>query len=198
MPEIEGIHSIIQKIRADAEDHAQEQYAQTMKSIDEEIKVENNRRLEELEKRKDSLRTHYDREFKRLLERISSRINREVLIYQKDLLDELFDMAVQKLRAASSLEFSQMFKSAVRGLNGDYTLQIGELSQGVLDSAALWEAERENNGLSIVLADEVIPGKSGFIIQDERVEYNCLFEDLIEDKKREQAAAAMYEVFLAG
>ena len=198
MPVIEGVHSIIQKIRADAEGHSGEKYSQITVSIDEEIRDENNRLLEELEKRKDSMKTHYEREYKGLLERFSSRITRELLIYEHDLLDELFDMAVRKLRAASAEEFSRMFKAAVQGLSGVFSLHIGELSQGLPGAESIKDAESANSGLSIVLAKGHIPGKSGFVLKDERIEYNCLFEDLVEDKKREQAAAIMYEVFLAG
>ena len=197
MASLLGIHTIIDKIHADAEDHSREQSEQVKEAFEEETAKESKSHRDELNKRKESLVKHLDLENKRQLERFGARLNRELLIYQHNLLNDIFEMAVHKLRGSSEQEFTGMFKSAVKGLSGNYTLFIGELSLGKLAAGAIDDAARENSGLMITLADEPIPNKSGFVFQDHSIEYNCLFEDLVEERKAEQGAAIMYEVFIS-
>jgi len=188
-----GIQAIIRKIQADAEQHSTERYTQIKENIDKEIKNENEFYLDDHNKRKDILKNHNELEYSRLLERLSSRLNREILTYQHSLIDEIFDMAVIKLREASEQEFSEMFKAAVKDLQGNFVALLGEFSKNKLNIDAIKEVT--NDGLRIFLSDEIVPGKSGFILRDDRVEYNCLFENLIDDKKNDQSAAVLKEVF---
>ena len=190
-----GIQSIIQKIHADAEGHVNERYEQIKRDIDEEIRVENEFYLEDYNKRCEILKNHNEHEHSRLLERLSSRMNREILTYQHSLTDEIFDMAVIKLREASEKEFLDMFAAVVGQLKGSFVLSMGELSKNKLDKNMVDKIVCGNEGLFIDLSNETVPNKSGFVLKDDRVEYNCLFEDLIEDKKNELSAAILKEVF---
>jgi len=185
-----GIQAIVHKINVDTEEHSNERREQMKRDIDAEINNDTAVYLNDLAKRREMLQKHNDHEYIRLFERMSSRLNRDILTYQHNLIDEIFDMAAEKLRDASKKEFTDMFNSAVKNLKGDFTLYLGELSIDKLD-----EAKIENAGINIILSDVVIPKKSGFVLRDDRVEYNCLFEDLIEDKKNGQSASILKEVF---
>ncbi|MCL2518185.1 MAG: hypothetical protein FWF15_06435 [Oscillospiraceae bacterium] len=189
-----GIQAIIHKINVDAEEHSNDHRGQMKEEIDEEINHDTAVYLGDLSKRSEMLKKHNEIQYMRLHERLSSRLNREILTYQRNLINEIFDKAISKLREASDKEFTDMFNSAVANLKGKYTLYLGELSKGKLDDAAIAVAI-ENAGADITLSGETIPKKSGFVLKDDRVEYNCLFEDLIEDKKNEQAALVLKEVF---
>jgi hypothetical protein len=190
-----GIHSIIQKIQTDAELHSGERYEQIKIDIDRLIESDNEFYTDDYNKRREVLRKHNEIEYSRLIERLHSRLNREILTYQHYLIDEIFNMAVSKLITISESEFSRIFISAVRGLKGKFTVHIGEFSKGKLNKETIRKAEMENEGLSIVLSDSVVPLKSGFILRDDRIENNCLFEDLIADIKNEQMATVLKEVF---
>ncbi|MCL2814764.1 MAG: hypothetical protein FWD23_09210 [Oscillospiraceae bacterium] len=191
----EGVHAIIQKIGIDSQEHSGDYRKQRKNSTDEKISRENAVFLEDLAKRREMLKKNNEREYARMSERLVSRLRREILTYQHNLIDEIFDMAVSKLKNASKEEFTDMFKAAVKGLKGSFVLYMGELSTGKLDMAEIVKTAKENGGMEIAASSEVIPQKSGFVLRDERVEYNCLFEDLIEDKKNTQAASVLKEVF---
>jgi len=190
-----GVQAIIMKIRDDAQQHSSERYSHIKNAIDSEIDAENAMRREESEKEHMVLRRHNEHEYARRLEYQRSRLNREMLEYQHDLAGEIFDMAVSKLRVVSNEEFAGMLKTAVKGLKGSFIMYLGELSEGKIDSRALDEAMRENAGLKIVLSSDTIPEKSGFVLIDDRVEYDHLFEDLVEDMKSERTAAIIKEIF---
>ena len=185
-----GIQAIVQKINVDAEEHSGGRRDQMKGEIDAEINNDTAVYLNDLAKRREMLQKHNEQEYIRLFERMSSRLNREILTYQHILIDEIFDMAVSKLRDASKKEFTDMFKAAIKNFKGDFILHLGELSKDKLDMA-----EIENGDINIILSGEFIPKKSGFVLRDDRVEYNCLFEDLIEDKKNGQSASILKEVF---
>jgi len=190
-----GIHAIIMKINEEAAQHGGERYAQIKNAIDQEIDGENALYREESGKQHEVLRKHNEHEYKRRLEYQRSRLNRELLVYQHELTDEIFDMAVVKLREVSDEEFTAMFKAAVKGMKGRYTLHLGALSAGKLDSSVLEAVMEENAGLDVYLSSVPIRHKSGFVLRDDRVEYDHLFEDLVEDMKSERAASIMKEVF---
>lgn len=190
-----GIQAIIMKINEDARHHGDERFMEIKGAIDKEVDGENALYNKEAEKQHEILRKHYEHEYARRLEYQRSRLNRELLEYQHELTDEVFDMAVLELRNASKDEFSEMFTAAVKGLNGEFTMLLGALSEGKLDSRVIEAAMEENDGLNITLSKTMIPRKSGFVLKDDRVEYDHLFEDLVEDIKSERTAGIMKELF---
>ena len=190
-----GIQAIVMKINEDADRHGSERCAQIKDAIDREIDGENSLYREETDKQREVLRKHNEYEYTRRLEYQRSRLNHELQMYQHELADEIFDIAVEKLRDASADEFSAMFKAAVAGLKGPFVMYLGALSVNKLDSRVLGDALGENVGLDLVLSSETIPFKSGFILRNERVEYDHLFEDLVEDMKGGQVATIMKDVF---
>ena len=183
------------KINEDADRDGGERFAQLKDAVDSEIGDENALYRGEHDKQREVLKKHNEHEYARRLEYQRSRLNRELLVYQHELTSEIFDIAVGKLRRVSNDEFATMFKAAVKGLKGSYVLRLGALSEGKLEGRAIEEAMGENIGLDIALSSEVIPHKSGFTLRDARVEYDHLFEDLVEDMKGEQVAAIMKDVF---
>ena len=190
----ESIRTIIQKIKSDAESYGDECYTQIKDDIDREISNENEAYREELDKRREMFIKHNEQEYAHQMERLENRMNREIIIYQHELIGEIFDATVKKLRNASAEEFFNMLKSAVGKLSGKYDLILGEFSKGKIDAEKIQEAIK-NSSIDVILRGEVVPHKSGFVLKNDRVEYNCLFEDLIEDKKSEQTAEILKEVF---
>ena len=191
----EGIQSIISHIDSDAVSHSFERLNHLKNATDREIERENAAFLSDLEQRKEILLAHHAAELRHRLERHSRRLNRDLLTYRRELLDEIFGMAVRELSEISADEYADIFRAATADLRGSYTLHIGELSQDKLSTDNVNEAVKSNNGLEIQVSRHHIPGRSGFVIRDDRVEYNYLFEDLIEDKKSEQSAMILKEVF---
>lgn len=190
-----GIQAIALKIKEDAEQHGSERYSLQKNAVDREIDGENAMYRDEADKQREVLRKHNEHEYARRLEYQRSRLNRELLIYQHELTSEIFDMTVTKLKDVAVEEFSIMFKAAVAGLKGSYTMHLGALSEGKLSGRALGEAMGENVGLDIALSSETIPNRSGFILRSDRVEYDHLFEDLVDDMKSRQMASLMKEIF---
>ena len=191
----EGISAIIRQIDSDATRHSGDRLDHMKAAIDREIERENALIRADIEQRRDILLTNSKHEMRHRLERYSRRLNRELLTYRRELLNELFDMAVRKLSSISEEEYSDVFLSAIKDLSGCFTLYIGEYSQDKLRTQTIENAVKALPGLEIKISPDVVAQKSGFVIMDSRVEYNYLFEDFIEDMKSEQAAKILKEVF---
>ena len=189
-----GIQAIINLMGEDAARDGAALLARAKGEIDRQIEKENALYLEEMNKRCDALARHYESEIERNQERLENRVTRELLLYQHELVEEIFALAAAKLRGISPEAFVGMFRAAAKGLKGNLTLYLGERSAGMIQPRDVEEATR-GTGLRIALGAETVPGKSGFLLADDRVEYNCLFEDLIEDKKEGQTASIIKEVF---
>ena len=191
----EGIQSIIKNIDSDAARHSGERLEQLNAATDREIARENEAFRAEMDQRRDMLLAHNEEELRHRLERHSRRLERALLTYRRELLDEIFDMAVRELRIISDKEYAEIFLTATRDLVGSFTLHIGEYSDGKIGPEIVEEAVRLSSGLDISISPVLIPGKSGFVIKDKRVEYDYLFEDMIEDIKSEKSALILREVF---
>ena len=190
-----GIQAIIMKISEDAHRHGSERFSQVKNAIDSEIDGENAVYGEEADKQREVFRKHSEHEYARRIEYQRSRLNRELLLYQHKLTDEIFDMAVAKLRDFAGDELTALFKSEVKWMTGGYTLHLGALSEGKINDNVLREAMEETEGLHITLSPERIPNKSGFALRNDAVEFNHIFEDLIEDVKKKETAPMMKELF---
>ena len=149
----------------------------------------------EYEKQRQLLQKQKDRELEEAVERRSSALNRELLNYLQQLYHEIFELAVEKLRAVSDEEFHSLLEHAIIDVRGDFVLYLGELTKDKLKTDDFARIVSAKEGLNMTLCPDTIPNKSGFLFADESIEYNCLFEDLMEEKKDEQAASILKEVF---
>jgi len=189
------VQHIVDRIITEAEQHSELRYDEITGSIRDRIESENQAQSDNLHKRRDLLLRHNEREYLRLLEQLESRFSRDRLAYEHSLVDEIFEDALVKLRESTNEEFYTMFSEAVRDLTGTYTLLPGRLSAGKINAADVERATSGNPELHITLGDTTIAAKSGFLLQNQFVEYNCLFEDLIEQLKSENSALIHMELF---
>ncbi|MDR0220713.1 MAG: hypothetical protein LBI54_04820 [Lachnospiraceae bacterium] len=191
----EGVQAIIQKIHIDAEQHSNERSMQIKNACDEAVSGENALFSDDYKMRREGLLAHNEHEYDVLRARLSNRFNRELSTYRHSLVNEIFERAEAKLLAATDEELAGMFLLLAENIMGDFTLYMGENSVGKISKETLNKAMEANLALRVTLDKSVIPHKSGFMLSDEWVEYNCLFEDIIENQKNEQASLLIKEVF---
>jgi len=191
----DSVKELIRKIGEDAGRHAAERYEQIKIEIDDEINGEDSVYAEETRKKRESLVSHYNREYARINERVQNRLHQEIIAYQNALIEEIFISALNKLKNISGDAFIRMVLDALKNVEGTFDLYIGELSENKIDRPRLAEAVKGLRSVIIRVMDETVPRKSGFLFKDDRVEYDCLFEDLIDEKLNEQSAEILREVF---
>jgi hypothetical protein len=191
----EGVQAIIQKIHIDAEQYSNERSAQIKGECDEAVNEENALFSDEYKMRREGLLAHNKHEYEVLLARLNNHANRELSTYRHSLVNEIFERAEAKLIVASDEELAGMFLLLAGEVMGDFTLYMGENSVGKISKETLNKAMETNLALRVTLDKSVIPHKSGFLLSDQWVEYNCLFEDIIENIRNEQASLLIKEVF---
>jgi hypothetical protein len=191
----EGVQAIIQKIHTDAEQHSNEQAELIRRECDEAIGEENALFSDEYKMRREGLLAQNEHEYTVLLARLHNRNNRELSTYRHSLVNEILEMTEAKLVAASNEELEGMFLLLAEDIMGDFTLNMGENSVGKISKETLTKAMEANLSLRVTLGRDVIPHKSGFLLCDQWVEYNCLFEDIVENLRNERASLLIKEVF---
>lgn len=187
-----GINAIIQKINEEAELHEQEKLAALAQKIDSDCERDIAAQTSDFERHRDILIRQKEHELSILLERKQHSLDREVLEYQRMLLDEIFDAAVLELRNIPKDQFISIFQSVTGGLSGEFDLILGQHSQGKLTKE---DTANTGSNLKITLQDTLYQGKSGFILTNDNVEYNCFFEDLADHYKERRSAAIIKDVF---
>ena len=186
---------IINKILDQARDDSVELKNKQRAGAEAVLKSQTEKYQHEYEKHQLLHKRHKEQELEDAIERRSSALNRELLNYLQQLYNEIFELAVAKLRAISEEEFAFLFEHAVADVRGDFTLYLGELTGDKLKPAVIERIVSGKDGLNMTLCPDTIPNKSGFMFADDFIEYNCLFEDLMKEKKDEQAASILKEVF---
>jgi len=190
-----GIQAITQKIHEDAQLYADKKFGQIKSDIDGAIAKENERHKTDFEKRCSQLKIHHKHEYEIHKDILESRINHEILKFKHELVNEIAEEAVRKLRSISCEEFKALFSRSVKGLQGSFELELGEYSEGKLTDNVINMICNENNGLRIAFNSNLTPKKSGFLFRNSTVEYNCFFEDIVEDIKNRRLSEVLKEVF---
>lgn len=191
----DNVLNIIQLIHSDFQLESNEIVEKAKEEAESLYNEEWNGYQQEYTKRKEKLQKHASSELEIIAERKAQRLHRELLTYKNELLNEIFNKAAEKLNNLGKEQFQDYFNSAIdtAKLSGTFKLFIGEHSKNKVDQNMLNNVE--NSELKLILQNTYIPNKGGFLINNEKVEYNFLFEDLLEDIKRTSGAKIAKEVF---
>ncbi|MGX7092678.1 V-type ATP synthase subunit E [Hutsoniella sourekii] len=133
-------------------------------------------------------------DFDRQLQQLQNKKRQASLASKQELLDVLFTEAVQSMNSMSS---DSQLKFIYQVLNkfkefpisvtfGQYTKDL--LSQEALDHLKI-------NFPNLNLIDDVIKHMGGFIVSQDRVDYNYIYENMIADARQKLASQLSQSIF---
>ena len=193
----QGLQEIITRIHQDAVDDSEAELRR-LTEADEAARLRERQIAEgDYEKHHESLLKQLQLEELRLMERLQGRFQREVLEYQQELVDGIFNSAGDKLRAMSPSVFAALLHTVLQDLQGSYRLRLGAMSAHMLDAEAVAAISAQYENVEIRLSKNTLPHSSGFILFNDETEYNFIFEELLGLVKEEQGAAIYMEIFSA-
>lgn len=161
-------------------------------------KVEEERKLaqEEIQAAKESAEDKNTKQSERINQDVSNqydidqnsiRINErnEKLKIKQTYIEKVFDKVQLNLDNLDQSSFKAFVEGVLKQFANHDQLEIvlGEQSNGLIDQAWLDTLALDN--LSVTIADHTIPNESGLILQDDHVEFNYLFSELIKNSKNE-------------
>ena len=184
--------SDIRKLTTKIVEDAQKKQAHLIEEAEKEIAKKERIKKQQLEK---EVAAHLARCEKELQKELSLKVSdlhvksrNRMLAAKQQVLDELFADAKEQLQNITAEDFDAFVerKLALVQLTGTVELVFGSKSAPLVSETMIqrWQAQFEPD-LTIQVAKETIPNRSGVVFKQGEVEFNFIFEVLLESKEEE-------------
>ena len=184
--------SDIRKLTTKIVEDAQKKQAHLIEEAEKEIAKKERIKKQQLEK---EVAAHLARCEKELQKELSLKVSdlhvksrNRILAAKQQVLDELFADAKEQLQNITAEDFDAFVerKLALVQLTGTVELVFGSKSAPLVSETMIqrWQAQFEPD-LTIQVAKETIPNRSGVVFKQGEVEFNFIFEALLESKEEE-------------
>lgn len=184
--------SDIRKLTTKIVEDAQRKQAHLIEEAEKEIAKKERIKKQQLEKEVAAHLARYEKELQKELSLKVSDLHvksrNRMLAAKQQVLDELFADAKEQLQNITAEDFDAFVerKLALVQLTGTVELVFGSKSAPLVSETMIqrWQAQFEPD-LTIQVAKETIPNRSGVVFKQGEVEFNFIFEALLESKEEE-------------
>ena len=184
--------SDIRKLTTKIVEDAQKKQAHLIEEAEKEIAKKERIKKQQLEKEVAAHLARYEKELQKELSLKVSDLHvksrNRMLAAKQQVLDELFADAKEQLQNITAEDFDAFVerKLALVQLTGTVELFFGSKSAPLVSETMIqrWQAQFEPD-LTIQIAKETIPNRSGVVFKQGEVEFNFIFEALLESKEEE-------------
>lgn len=184
--------SDIRKLTTKIVEDAQKKQAHLIEEAEKEIAKKERIKKQQLEKEVAAHLARYEKELQKELSLKVSDLHvksrNRMLAAKQQVLDELFADAKEQLQNITAEDFDAFVerKLALVQLTGTVELVFGSKSAPLVSETMIqrWQAQFEPD-LTIQIAKETIPNRSGVVFKQGEVEFNFIFEALLESKEEE-------------
>ena len=184
--------SDIRKLTTKIVEDAQKKQAHLIEEAEKEIAKKERTKKKQLEKEVAAHLARYEKELQKELSLKVSDLHvksrNRMLAAKQQVLDELFAEAKEQLQNITAEDFDAFVerKLALVQLTGTVELVFGSKSAPLVSETMIqrWQAQFEPD-LTIQVAKETIPNRSGVVFKQGEVEFNFIFEALLESKEEE-------------
>lgn len=113
------------------------------------------------------------------------KIRNEKLTYKQEIIEKVFDSAIEELSNINEKEFKTFIKERVLTMNlsGKQNLILNNQGKNIIDEEFIKDLNTQikNNGnnLEILISNETRDFKGGFILEENGIEINNTFEALV-------------------
>ena len=193
---MKDLEQLKQLILADLEKESKQRIEVATKEQEERINQMNAQYSQQEMAKKTALKQEAKSQYEKEQQTILNASKKEVLRVKRELLESVFEDVLQVMSTWSGETLRLFIESAIRNLpkQQQTTLTFGEDTVSRLsdeDKAAL------TSQFAFVYIDEAtLPKKAGFVLKQEGIEYNYLFEALIEDLKEEYSPILARKAFI--
>lgn len=184
--------SDIRKLTTKIVEDAQKKQAHLVEEAEKEIAKKERIKKQQLEKEVAAHLARYEKELQKELSLKVSDLHvksrNRMLAAKQQVLDELFADAKEQLQNITAEDFDAFVerKLALVQLTGTVELVFGSKSAPLVSETMIqrWQAQFEPD-LTIQVAKETIPNRSGVVFKQGEVEFNFIFEAILESKEEE-------------
>ena len=195
---MDAAQRIIQQIEQEGTESIQAYQTERQAEIDSECEKEKQQIIAHEEKKIAMNTQRIQKETKLTLERNKAQKRQQLLSYKQELLQQLFDELLSKMNDWDVESFQDYVIARLRKLplQGSMDIVLGEYSEDKLNQE--WLDQLQLPQQSFRLAPEKIPHQGGFVVRQEKLEYNFLFHTLVQDIQETQGYQIAEELFSGG
>lgn len=184
--------SDITKLTTKIIEDAQKKQTHLLEEAEKEIAKKERIKKQQLEKETTAHLSRYEKELQKELSLKVSDLHvksrNRMLAAKQQILDELFAEAKEQLQALSAEEFESFVsrKLALVQMTGEVELIFGSKSMPLVTQGMIADWQKQfRPALTIHVSQKTIPNRSGVVFKQGEVEFNFIFEALLEAKEEE-------------
>lgn len=195
---MDAAQRIIQQIEQEGTESIQAYQTERQAEIDSECEKEKQQIIAHEEKKIAMNTQRIQKETKLALERNKAQKRQQLLSYKQELLQQLFDELLSKMNDWDVESFQEYVTDRLKNLpvQGSMDIVLGEYSSDKINQE--WLDQLQLPQQSFRLATEKIPHQGGFVVRQEKLEYNFLFRTLVQDIQETQGYQIAEELFSGG
>ncbi|MDO5457196.1 MAG: hypothetical protein Q4F26_02540 [Atopococcus tabaci] len=147
-----------------------------------------------------------ERDFERITQKYNSLLTQNKQSYKNEkrnnllgvkegIIGEVIQEALAKLQLFEEEQLVPFIEQALSQIDGNkpHTIQFGDQTIDKISEELLDRLKAEN--IELIISDQTIQRSSGFIVEQDGIEYNYIFEDLIKEIEPELKVDISKEVF---
>ena len=176
-----AIDNIIEQIESQARSERESFEKKELARLDEVYQQKFNLLAQDKERQLKKQAEMLDKKYKQLHNRQEVEARQTILNEKQRYLEQLFVQAAEEMAAWSAEKMQDFAQKALVNLDLDHEVQFisGEYSKKAYSADFIAQMNTQLP-FSMKLADEIIDKQAGFIIDDGGVQYNFIFENLID------------------
>ena len=193
---MKDLEQLKQLILADLEKESKQRIEVATKEQEERINQMNAQYSQQEMAKKTALKQEAKSQYEKEQQTILNASKKEVLRVKRELLESVFEDVLQVMSTWSGETLRLFIESPIRKLpkQQQTTLTFGEDTVSRLSDE---DKHALTSQFAFVHIDEAtLPKKAGFVLKQEGIEYNYLFEALIEDLKEEYSPILARKAFI--
>ena len=180
---MENKRSEIQVVIQEAEKEAQ----QLIQTSNESLAAEKQRRQERIQAEQ---KAQYEKDKNAL----ANQKRNQLLAEKQQAITAVFDSTKERMEQLNQEEFQQFLATVLKQYQGkEVELVVGGKSRSFVSSQ--WIEKQNQAGNNVHLSEEQVSKKAGFVIRHKGIDYNYIFDALVEDTKEDVLPTVSQKLF---
>lgn len=191
---MKDLEQLKQQILTEVEEESQKNLTVAIKKQEEQINTANTTLATQEIAKKTAMKQLYKTQWEKEKQALVNQSKIEILQVKRELLNRVFEEVLAVMTSWSGETLVSFIEAAVQQLSSEQEIQLilGEYSQSQLS-----DTDKSRLAEHVRLVDEVISQKAGFVLRQDGIEYNYLFDALMADLQQEYSPELARKAFQA-
>lgn len=185
MGTMKDLQALSAQILAKTKEEGQKKIEQYEKVANDKVEEQRQKLVESQKNRQEQIKNQMKNDYEREAQTLANNKRNAVLGKKQALLKDVFEKAAEKMIHWDNQTFASFLSGVLSQLDQDKQWQIvpGSRSETVFQSEEVKAIV--NNYRHVSMANDLVKGKGGFLVQEGGIDYNFCFDVLVQEMKKE-------------